>query len=297
MTELTHITNDNDVDVRTEAQAGFNAGVAIAGARPLGDSTRFFTQIVPAGGQLVSIDEEDLLDHHRPRPRRKTGTVRVHTADSFAGYLDKHAIPETEVWADYPEQRLVGVINAHQDAVSSEDATAADHGAGYGDHRIELELVKTDAWTAWERNDRKWLDQKAFAEHIEDQAIDVVAPDSATMLEIAQSFHATTGVNFTGAQRLHSSEVTLKYEENTAAKAGEKGDIEIPTQFQLTLRPFEGGEDYTVYARFRYRLSGGQLALSYHLVRPGDVLREAFNDYVNAVDVAVEAPVFRGRPA
>ncbi|HEX6518117.1 MAG TPA: DUF2303 family protein [Nocardioidaceae bacterium] len=281
----------------TNTAAAVNAGLAAAGPRPL-DEKRFSTQVIPAGAQLKVIDQEELLEKFRARPRRKTGTVHVHTPDSFIDYLTKHALPETEVWADITRARLVAVINAHVGVagIESPDATDADELAGYGDHRVNLELITTDAWKAWTANNKRWLDQMTFAEHIEDNALDVVSPDSATMLEIAESFQATTKAQFKSGKRLHSGQVTLQYEEDQGARAGENGDIDIPKVFTLDLTPFEGGKTYSVDARFRYRISGPQLALSYHLVNPQDVLRQAFIDYVTAVQNEINAPVYSGRP-
>jgi uncharacterized protein YfdQ (DUF2303 family) len=280
----------------TDIQDAIDAGVAIAEPNPLDPGVELYTQVVPAGGQLQTIDVQKHLEPYLSRPRRKTGTVHVHSADSFVDYLEKHAVPETEVFADTSRHSLVGVINAHQEAVSTEDATASDRGAGHGDHRVALELVKTDAWKAWVALDRKYMDQLAFANHIEDNAIDILSPDPATLLEIIESFQASTSVEFKSAQRLHSGQVNFNYAETGGARAGQTGELEVPTEFKLELAPFEGGATYPVTARFRYRIQNSALLLSYHLVRPEDVLRQAFVDYVLQVDQSVAAPVFRGRP-
>lgn len=285
-------------EAKSGVAAAVNAGLAAAGPRELFDDDRFLTQLVPAGHTLKVIDREELEEKFRLRPRRKTGTVHVHTAASFIGYLEKHALPETEVWADVSKHKLVAVINAHEMVPQPGTSTAVDDdkGAGHGDHRVALELVQSPAWKAWLALDRKYVGQVDFANHLEDNALDIVRPDAATMLEIAESFQASTSVEFKAAHRLASGQVNLQYTENGGARAGEHGDIEIPTEFTISVAPFEGHDPYDLTARFRYRIRNGELALSYHLVRPDDVLRQAFLDYVDTVDNAIEAPVFRGRP-
>ncbi len=281
-------------DTSTSTAAAVIAGIEIAGPMPIGDNDRFFTQLIPAGAKVKTFDLEDLEQKLAPHPRRKTGTVHVQDATSFIGYLAKHGLPESEVYADLARMGLVGVLNAHQEAVYDE---AAPNLAGHGDHRVVLELVTTDAWKAWVGNDKQKMNQQQFAEFIEDRANDVVDPDAATMLEIAQSLIATTGTDFKSAHRLTDGQVKFKYEETTQARAGEAGDIEIPGQFTVAVAPFEGSPPVELIARFRYRLSSAGLAVFYALRNPQDVAREAFEAYVDTVEDSILQPLFKGRPA
>lgn len=288
------MTDTKDLTEFGETSVGdaINAGLCIAEADAIGDSPRFFTQVVPAGANLQIIDLEDLETPLRDRPRRKTGTVHVQDATSFIGYLEKHAVAETEVWADPGKHALVAVINAHT-AAPDPDAPGL---AGYRDHRAVLDLVTTKPWATWAALDKKWLDQPTFAEHIEDNAIDVASPDGATMLEIAQSLQATINSDFKRAERISNGQVSFKYAETVSASAGQQGEFEVPTEFILALAPFEGADLKEVVARFRYRIRQGQLSLSYALVRPEDVIREAYTEHVVAVADAIDRPIFQGRP-
>lgn len=292
MTDTNLSTELLAADAGNETQAAIDAGVALAGPTRVTDD--LWTQTVPAGARVEQIDLRAIEDRYAEHPRRKTGTVHVQTADSFTAYLAKHGLDASEVWADPARKHLVGVINAH--AASD---TSLDEGiAGHSDHRVVLELIHSPEWIAWTGNDKKWMTQQAFAEHLEDNAIDVTDPDAATMLEIAQTFHATTGTEFKSAQRLHSGEVTLVYAETTGARAGQTGDLEIPTQFTLGIPPYAGQDDASeLVARFRYRIRNGELALSYALTRPEDVARAVFDQIVATVEADITQPVYTGRPA
>lgn len=284
-----YLTNDSDTS------AAVVAGIEIAGPRPLGDDQdRFFTQVVPAGAKVETFDLEALEEPLAAHPRRKSGIVHVQDAASFVGYLEKHGLPESEVYADLARIGLVGVINAHQEAVYDE---GEPNKAGHGDHRVALELVPTDAWKAWTGSDKTPMRQQEFAEFIEDRANDVIDPDAATMLEIAQSLIATTGVDFKSAHRLTDGQVKFQYEETTNARAGHTGDIEIPATFAISIAPFEGCPPVELVARFRYRTGANGLTLFYALRNPQDVAREAFEAYVDTVEECVRQPVFKGRPA
>jgi uncharacterized protein YfdQ (DUF2303 family) len=280
-------------ETTTETADAIEAGLALAGAKPIGDSDRFFTQLIYGDSSLVTIDLEELEDRLAPHPRRKKGTVHVQDAASFIGYIEKHALPCTEVYADGARRQLVGVINAHEESTTDE---AAENKAGHGDHRVQLELLPDPQWTIWTKLDKQWLEQVSFAEHLEDNASDVIEPDAATMIEIAESFLASQSFDFKQSERLASGVVQFRYEETQSARAGHSGDLDIPTTFTLSLAPFVGADPVEVTARFRYRLRGGKLSLSYALVDVDKIARQAFLDHVDAVRDTIAPPVFQGRP-
>lgn len=295
------MTNTTSPDVVSDVAAAVTAGIEIAGPQPLGDlatgGPRLFTQLVPEGADVRVFDIDELSAEydaaHAHHPRRKTGTVHVQDAASFVAYLEKHRLPCTEVYADLARESLVGVINAHEESTPDE---AAENNAGRGDHRVSLELLPTEEWKVWTANDKKPLDQQRFAEHLEDNAADVVDPDSATMLEIASSLVATTGVDFKGAIRLDSGQVKVRYEETTSARAGHAGDLDIPQVFTIAIAPFVGSEPVEIPVRFRYRISNGNLSLSYAMLRPKQIARESFIQHIDAVRASIDSPVFQGRP-
>lgn len=242
---------------------------------------------VPAGGSLQTVDLVEQLAKHQATPARKRGQFAVQDAESFVGYLGKHSTPETEVWADVPSARLVGVLNAH----------SAGEIAGWADHRVTYAVQLTDAWKAWTEFDGKLLGQVAFAEHIENRSIDIVRPEAAEMLELAQTFQATVGVSFESSKILSSGERQVEYREQVDAKAGKAGRLAIPKDFDIALIPFEGASAYKVKAHFRFRITDGDLRIGYSLVRPADVLREAFMDVVDEVAAAVDSPIYKGQSA
>ncbi|MFD6970707.1 DUF2303 family protein, partial [Streptomyces sp. NPDC059949] len=210
-----------------------------------------------AGGGTQTIDLT--TPEFTGQPDRKQGTTVVRDAASFAAYFSKHADADTEVYADAGQLTITAVLDAH----------TADTPRWSG-HRLRLSLRQTDAWAQWIGNDGKLLGQEQFAEFLEDHLPELLVPDSATMLEIAQSIQATTKASFESGTRLQSGERQLKYTEDTRASAGRKGDLTIPETFTIGLIPFEGSEGYKLTARLRYRIQDTQLRIGYKLDRPAD---------------------------
>lgn len=267
----------------TDAQAIVDAGIASAEPHVLDDDVRT-AFVVPAGGKVSVIDRprDDELD----APRRVLGNTTVFNADGLAHLWGKYSSDASELYADPVGHRLTAVFNA--------DASGED--AGHRDHRAELVCRLTPAWQAWLQRDGRLIDQTDFAQFIEDRLAEIVEPSGADMLELATTFESSSQVEFKSATILSSSQRALHYEETSTAKAGQKGDIEIPASFVVALQPFEGGDAYRVTARLRYKIAHGQLAIGYRLERPDIVLDTAFGDVRTAVAEATGAEILLGTP-
>lgn len=238
-----------------------------------------------AGGGTMTLDLT--TPEYTGQPARKQGTTTVRDAVSFTAYFDKHADPDTEVYADADRLTVTAVLDAH----------TADKPRWSG-HRLRLELRTTEAWVQWLNLDGKLQPQEQFAEFLEDHLPDLLEPSAADMLEIAQSIQGATRVEWQNSTRLSSGQRQFQFVETVTAKAGQKGHLTVPETFTIGLVPFEGSEGYKITARFRYRLSkDGGLSLGYKLERPGDTLRTAFADVVTAIGEQIDQPVMNGSPA
>jgi uncharacterized protein YfdQ (DUF2303 family) len=280
----------------TDTQPIIDAATRAAGPTSIDDEGRFHTLVAP-DGSFKLVDLEKIRDEAEfaHKPRRKEGTYKVHDAQSLVEYLAKHHDADTEVWADAVAAKIVGVLDAH------EQTDGSIPGARHEQHRVEYSVLLTDAWKAWQTYDGKLLDQSTLAEHFEARSIDIVKPAAADMLELAQSFRATTSSSFESSKRLSDGQRQFEHRETIDAQAGKKGQLTIPEIFELGLKPFEGAEGFKVTARFRYRITDGVLRIGYKLDRPEDVLRQAFLTVVDNVEegiaekeIQLNSRIFRG---
>lgn len=248
---------------------------------------------VEAGGiYLVATASGDVRKFDLTGPEhtgtlaRKTGTTTVRDAASFLTYYAKHHDDATEVYSDVEALSVTAVLDAH----------ATDE-PRFGGHRLVLGLRRTKAWQQWLALDGKFVDQDTFANFLEDQLPYLVDPDAATMLEIAQSIKATTKAEFQSSSRLQSGERKFAYVEDTKGSAGAKGDLAIPETFKIAVPPFEGADAYSMTARFKYRLGGGNLSLGFKLEQPEERAKAAFADVLGAIAADIDTPVLNGTPA
>jgi uncharacterized protein YfdQ (DUF2303 family) len=232
--------------------------------------------LVPDGKGSYEINMEGLA--FQDGPAHKQSHRQVNDSASFVAYLGKHGRPaSTELYVDESGATVIAVIDSHQGSGAI---------AGWQQHKLQLELEHTPSWTDWLAADGNWLSQTEFAEFIEQHAADVLKPDYAFLMEMAQSFEANTAVEWAAAERLSDGSVKLNYAETVTAKAGQKGDLEIPKELELALRPYVGSPVYRINARFRYRFprgGAGQLALGFVLDRPDEKALAAFRDIVTEI--------------
>ena len=291
-------------DTKTEAAVVATLAGQALGAESLAVGEVYLVADEDGGTRVIDTDG------YAPNPRHKEAKRSVTDAASFVAYVNRHADDHTEVYAHTNSSTVIAVIDSHDEATGD---------PGWQKHRVSLDLEHSKQWLAWKNADGKLLPQDEFADFIDDQWNDVIDPEPARMIDIARTFQAHTKVNFESAIRDTSGDVKLSFIEDTTAKAGQKGDIEIPARIQLALRPYIGGPIYSIWANFRYRLRGGSVSLGFKLERPELILEAAFADIVTEIrdgktekrpsadsselvetrvhDGIGDVPIFYGRPA
>lgn len=232
---------------------------------------KVYERVLPHDGVRDVLD----LDWLAPHPRRARGTVTVHDADGFATAVRQRCaeVGDVVIYVDELAPALVAVLN---------DDTIDD--AGWRDYTVRLGLRKTPEWVFW--NEHQGLgDQEKFAETIEEGLDEITNPDPASMLELAQTFHATTTSRFSGGQRLATGERQLLFSEDITASSGSKaGQLSFPGSFTIKVKPYLGTENVVIEARLRFRLRDGKLQIGYQLHRPEEVERQGFHLLCDTVE-------------
>lgn len=265
----------------TETRAAASLGMLAAEPVPILDGRALaFREL---DGEVNVLD----LEPYQDRPFRTRRKVTVTDVESLVLYANGQAeAGQLELWADEATATVVAVLNGPEGPETP----------NWTDHRATLTLRRSPEWAAWLGLSGKLMGQEEFAEFVEDHAADIVRPEPAIMLELAQSFHASSKVAFEATRMLDSGRRALEFRETVEAKAGRKGEIEIPATIDLALRPWEGCDPYRVSARLRYRIADGVLRIGVKLIDPDAVLRAAFGDVVDAVESGTEVQAFRGKP-
>jgi uncharacterized protein YfdQ (DUF2303 family) len=213
-------------------------------------------------------DPHDLL----PTPARIRQDVILQTVDSLIEYVNAFARPGTTLFADISENRIVGALDYH---CPEKPANV--------DHLARLTLPFSEEWKTWSKIDGKMLEQLEFARFLEENANDVIAPSGAELLEICRDIQAKRKVNFIKAVRTSSDNESFEYSDETQATT-RKGEIEIPTKFELEIPVYFDGRTIRFFAFLRWRMEEGiGLKLGVELHRAEHVRQAVFKEIVSNV--------------
>lgn len=248
-----------------------------------GDSAHL---VIPEGYKHVDITK--MIEAAAPAPSRKKGTVALGDVASFTKYLcDQAHSDHCYIYADMDNRTLTAVINDHM---------VGEESAGWRDHRAVYTAELSREMATWLKYDGHKMEQEEFATFLEDNIADVVEPSGETLLQVASTLQATTGVDFKSHRRLDNGQVQLGYIETTTATAGVDGSLTIPREFTIGVRVFRSAiEGYRIRARLKYRLGGGKLKFWYELDRPQNAIEDNFKEHVTSA-VASGFTVLLGKP-
>lgn len=263
-----------------------NTQAAIEAGKKLGAM-----QVLDVKGVPAVMIPSDMALEFKPelmeRPQRVQQSVSVDTVDSFIEYFNEFGTDHSVIFCDVDAGSFKGIIDYHADRDT----------ADWSEHTVSHSCKPTKEWLSWKENDGKKMDQVEFAFFLEQNLDEIVKPEAAQMLEIALTLKAKTKLNFESGNRLSDGQVQFQYREEMEGKAGIKGDIKIPENFGLGIRVFEGGDAYSLEARFRYRIREGKVLMWYDLVRPHKIHRAAVEDVFNKIKEHAKARmILHGRP-
>ena len=234
---------------------------------------------------VITNDDQNVesLERLLPSPSRIRQRVMIDDVTSFIDYLNTFKDEHSRVFVSLAEEQVVAVVDYH-DRVKPR----------WGDHVAVLRLRKSIPWDAWTKIHNADLSQVRFAEFLEDNSGSIVKPKAAEVVEMARTFSAKTDVAFSSAVRLENGDVQLAFAEKTAASAGKRGNIEIPTQLELKVCPFEGSNEETVIVRMRYRINDGVLTFKLTIARREELERAVLDSIAAQVRKATNLPVHIG---
>lgn len=274
---IDNITHPAELGAILQAGANLGAPQQVSGHKP-------YALVPKAGG---GTDLQYLERQPAVRPDYITAHPKFDDAGSLIAYFNRFKNPHATLFASIDAVQVVAAIDHHE-----ADTTPR---AGWNSHRATFTAKHSDEWKIWAGMHGKAMNQAQFAQFIEDNTIDIVRPDGATMLEVALSIEASKSGSFKSARRLDNGSMSFSYIEDVTATAGQKGTLEIPKDFDVQLRPFIGCEKHKVTARLRYRIDDGQLRLWYELVRHEDVKRLAFDAIVAKIKDETGTTVLLGQ--
>lgn len=261
--------NDYDQNAIKELLA---AGKAIGATVPPGFAP---VAIVPEGYTVEPLS----LAAETPLPSHIIQRVTLQDVASFTAYVKRHADAATLIFSD-AKVNPNGSVNASFEAIFDYHHAQKEGmcGANHCGHRARYACVPSAEWTAWTGISGRALKQSEFIDFVEQNVPDIVSPASATVMELATKFEATTSVEFSSKKDRMTGGVQLTYKETVDAGAPTTGGkIQCFDRLKLQMPVFEGGEMFDLEARVEWRPADGKLTVLIVLQRPHEVVREALD--------------------
>lgn len=239
--------------------------------------------IIPEAYSLQSL--ESFLD----KPVRKRSAIVLRDAKSFIRYFKSQQQSGSSIYGAL-NQKDTQFLAIFDDHLSDKP--------GWREHSATYKPTHSPEWQIWTNSNKKMMSQREFAQFIEDNLLDIVAPESADILEISRTLEAKKKVSFSSAVRLQNGQTQFSYEEDIDGTAA-KGRLQIPDTFTLGISVFFGCDPYKIDARLRYRIEdngSGKLILWYDLLRPHKVLEAAVMEIWQQIESETKTTIFHGTP-
>lgn len=236
--------------------------------------------ITPEGSKVETVPSVNppLPDHIRQG-------VTFDSAASFADYIGAFKTVNTRLFVSAGLTKMVALFDYH--AVDGKPAQLG--------HRAVYPMPVSEEWKRWTGIDGQALPQAKFAEFLEENLEDVVVPDGAALLEASTYLQAKKKVEFKSGVRLANGDVQLTYDETT--EAGGRGQVNVPTEIEIGIPVFFGGDRYRVRAFFRWRIADeGKLFFTIALHRRQMILHDAVQAAAKVVGEATGLAPFFGLP-
>jgi len=225
----------------------------------------------PDGSQVAIVPEGYRAEHIKPLDRKLTRMIQkvaLYDLSSFVSYVNQFKLPGTRIFG-VPSH----LGNGNAGFIAVIDYHPSHETPGYCENRATFTLKHSEQWTRWTR--AQPMPQVAFAEFIEENRKDVVAPDVAVLLDIVTKFRASRKQDYDSVVYQPNGDVTVAWSEKTE-NAGKPG-VAVPTELGLGIPVYFKGELYSVPVLMRYRLADGKLMFMIKVDRPDYIEQAAFD--------------------
>lgn len=239
--------------------------------------------LVPEGFRLEAAHDPHALPPHIV----KTAVV-VDQRASLSAYVNRFSDVRSILIADYDAGSIKAVLDWHFDNAVVDGGSLDPQPR---EHTCTLKLRPSEEFKRWAEMENSFHGQAEFAAFLEENAVDVIDPEPAVLIEISRDLEGTQGVTFKSSTRLENGDRSFVYETETRAK----GDIKVPREFVLSIPLYDGEEPVPLRCAFRWRINGGQLQMGFIWRRVEYQRRAHFMQIATAASEETGRPVFFGR--
>lgn len=283
MTEKNHAETIRDLTIE-----GLMQPVAIDIGQPENGERQLI--VLPNGDG--GYDLNDVTPPHTlppPRPTYVSQVVQMHDAASLIAYVNRFKSDATMLFASLSTSSIEAAIDYHKPGIAA--VPQADLVA----HRANMTIPFAEEWRTWTEIDGRMMGQLQFVRFLEENAVDIVAPATADLIEVCRDIQGLRNVEFTSVVRAESNTAERFMYADTAGVRG-KGEVDVPREFTLSIPVYFNDRAYNVRALLRNEIEDGKLKLGIKLWRREYVRQTAFRNIMGEIETATKiTPLFGHR--
>jgi uncharacterized protein YfdQ (DUF2303 family) len=257
------------------------------------------------GKELQSVKK--LIDEYRTAPERRKGTATLNEPQSFIDHVLRTKDDDTELFAnlDRSAPKITAIYDYHK----------RDGSPRFCEHRAVYPFPASEEWKIWAslNGEKNAMDQKEFAEFIEDRQPDLEPPASAgkktkeyvdalgcelatpgQIVALSRGLEMRVDQECVNTIRLSSGELQMVFKETHKGVNGEP--LVVPGAFLISIPFFVGGQNWAIPVRLRYRNTQGSVTWWYQLALIDVLFREAIDIEIAKINDAVGKTAFIGSP-
>lgn len=273
--------------------ADVTALVNLASHQPValtGSGNREFIA-VPQGGGRYTLEQVTLPNAANVlMPKTVVQAVRMQTAESMIDYVKRFKNATSMLFADINNDTVVSILDYHSES-------AVDDGGikpALTTHKATLKLPKSLEWDTWNAASGVLKSHTSFATFLEENAVDIVSPPGADLLELCRDLQVIQNVKFGSTVRM--GDVTeLNYSKE--ADATSKGTVAVPQSIMLSIPVYFGEAPVSIMAFMRRQIEDGKLKLGIQLSRAENVRQDEFHRVVDDLLKNTKLATVYGTPA
>jgi len=201
--------------------------------------------------------------------------IAVQTSGSLIEYAERFKNADSMLFADIDANRIVCAIDYH---TKSNDE--GETGARLGVHTATLSMPFSKEWQTWTGGNEKLMGHETFASFLEENAIDVIVPDGAELLELCRDLQVKSGSQFRSSVRMGDT-VSIEYQKDSDVST--RDNIALPVIFTLMIPVYFGEPMVEVKCFTRRKIDDGALHLGYKMVRAENIRQADFQRVASRV--------------
>ena len=240
---------------------------------------------IPGGAAPLLTSHKDRtltnLEKHLDAPVRIRQELGFDDVRGFVEYVKAFSSPATVVFAS--PGGVTAIFDYHQPDKPS-----------WATHRAFYNLQLTPEWRAWAGMAGRSMDQRAFAEFLDENRESIKAPSGSELLTAVRQMRATVTSKIASLVQDDGINATFDFKKDVEVKAGNQ--VELPKALTVVLKPYDGLDDlpggqiaYELEARISYALDeeNKRIAFSYAIQNFERAKKRAFDGIVKAIGDAI----------